>query len=389
MSISPPAGGLGTVNPARQDAKPAVASFIWRPSRGLLAAQGSVVEELGYRHRFWLPDEPMPTDTDIVLVQGPYGSLLPLVRQLSERPASRRPVLAYWFQQSLDMLEPEPARRWLARIFSELRRDSSEAPWASRLAGSLAPGLMSSKGGRLRFLGDILWLRGHGLLDVLALSGTVYARYLEQLGVPSLLVPRGCHPSYGSVLDLPRDVAVVWMGTLRTRRRAHVVHWLREELARRGQAMQIYDGKEKGFIFGEERTRVLNRAMFVLNVYFSRPTDELSIRFYIAAANGAVVLTERMENRYPFVPGKHLVQCSVEEMPDRVMYYVDHPQEWRSISEAMLELMRTELTLKQSVASILARAEAVLNGRGQRAEAQHGTLRGTEVSGGGDERHAT
>jgi hypothetical protein len=202
------------------------------------------------------------------------------------------------------------------------------------------------------------------LLDVLALSSTVYAEYLRQLGIDAILLPRGYHPSYGQVLDLEREVAVVWMGKTRNRHRRWAVYWLRDQLAKRGQVMYIHDGRERGFIFGQERTQILNRAWFVVNV-LPNPTWEVSIRYYMAAANGAAVLTEPGKNQYPFVPGKHLVECPVRDMPDRIMYYLEHEQEWRSMSEAMLGLVTTELTLERSIAAILARAESALQGRYQ------------------------
>jgi hypothetical protein len=343
--------------------KPVVASLVWDLPSQLHEIQAEVVQQLGYSHRFFHFDEGIPSDADILLVQGPYGSLLPLARQLVDYSPQRRPVLAYWFQQSLDMLRPEWMRVSFARKFSDLHRYHREAGWLGYVLDRLVPNIVSSKGARLRFLGDILWLHRHGLLDVLALSSSVYAEYLkQQYGIHSILIPRGYHPSYGRLLDLDRDIAVVWMGKTRTERRKRVISWLREQLAKRGQVMRIHDGQENDLIFGEKRTRILNRARFVLNV-FPHPTWELSIRYFLAATNGAVVLTEPGENRYPFVPGKHLVECAIEGMPDTVMYYLDHEEERCAIANGMINLMKRELTLEHSIANILVDAEKVLECR--------------------------
>jgi hypothetical protein len=343
--------------------KTVVASLVWHLPSELHELQADVVQRLGYQHRFFLFDEPIPSDAKIVLVQGPYGTLLPLTRQLVGCPPECRPVLAYWFQQSLDMRPPEWIRKPLAMIFSDLQRYYREAGRGGHRLGRTATKLVdTTRGGRLRFLGDILWLYHHNLLDVLALSSTVYAKYLAQCGITSILVPRGYHPDYGQILGLKRDIAVVWMGKTRNRRRKRAVYWLREQLEKHGQVMHIYDGEERDFIFGEKRTQILNRAWFVLNV-LPDPTWEVSIRYYVSAANGAVVLTEPGENEYPFVPGKHLVECPIEKMPDTVTYYLEHEGEWRSISDAMSSLMKRDLTLEQSMASILTRAERVLDRR--------------------------
>jgi len=44
-------------------------------------------------------------------------------------------------------------------------------------------------------------------------------------------------------------------------------------------------------------------------------------------------------------------------MADRVMYYLNHREEWCSIAANMRRLMEGELTLEQSLAQILGQAE--------------------------------
>ena len=342
--------------------KPTVASLVWDMPSEIHQLQGDVVEKLGFPHYFFLYNEPIPQEARIVLVQGPYGPLLPLIRQLRERPLRDRPILAYWFQQSLDMQIPNWLQNYLVQLFSDAYRNYHEYGMMGALLEHCAPQFAGKRGRRLGFAGDIIWLHRHGLLDAFAVSSDLYQRYFLNRDIESLLLPRGYHPAYGSLLNLKRDIAVVWMGKTRNRRRARAVYWLREQLQKRGQVMQIYDGKENDFIFGEQRTRILNRAWFVLNV-FPHPTWELSIRYYIAAANGAVVLTEPGKNKYAFVPGKHLVECPIEKMPDTIMYYLAHQEEWRAISHNMLSFMKMDLTLQQSIATILTQAEQIHNRR--------------------------
>jgi len=49
--------------------------------------------------------------------------------------------------------------------------------------------------------------------------------------------------------------------------------------------------------------------------------------------------------------------ASLGEMADRVMYYLNHREEWCSIAANMRRLMEGELTLEQSLAQILGQAE--------------------------------
>lgn len=344
-----------------------VSSLVWNTPGDLFSVQAETIEKLGYAHRIFRFDEPVPAGSNVVFIQGPYGSLLPLVRRLLEFPPEKRPVLVYWFQQSLQLLRLEWANALLARQFSELHRRFEPGSRLFKGLDRAGGGELFKRGKRLGYLGDILWLDARQLLDVLALSSTVYADYLAALRVPSLVVPRGYHPSYGASLNLERDIAAIWMGKLRTRRRSRAIYWLKEQLERRGQSMHVYDGQENPFIYGSRRTEILNRSWFVLNVFFSGPQDELSIRFFIAGANGAVVLTEPGKNRYPFVHGRHLVESPVEEMPEKVAYYLDHREEWAAISRNMLVLLQNELTLERTIARLIERAERILeNGRGER-----------------------
>lgn len=342
--------------------RPTVASLVWKLPSQLHSVQADAVQKLGYPHQFLLYDAAIPQDVRIILIQGPYGSLLPLVRQIAESPLRHRPVLAYWFQQSLSLPGPDWFCKYLSITFSELYRYYNCDRWNHRLVESLTPNFVDSKGKRLGFLGDILWLYEHRLLDVLALSSTVYRDYLQQHHIDSIVVPRGFHPSYGSLLNRKRDIAAVWMGKLRTRRRAKAIYWLRNELEKRGLKMNIYDGQENEFIFGNTRTEILNRTWFVLNVFFSGPTDELSIRYYIAGANGAVVLSEPGANKYPFEPGTHILERKLEEMPDTIMDHIEHREKWQAISDNILKL-RDKITLEDSVAKILSRAELLCRKR--------------------------
>jgi hypothetical protein len=340
--------------------RPEVASLVWKLPSQLHEVQAKVIQEKGYPHQFFFFNEPIPPGTKIVFVQGPYGSLLPFVRNFIQLSRDARPVLVYWFQQSLDMSKNESVRFLLSQPFSDLHRYFGDGGFLVRSLKRIVPSLLETKGARLGYLGDIIWLNRRGLLDVLALSSTEQADYLSKLGVPSIVVPRGYHPDYGSILNLERDIAVVWMGKLRTRRRWKAVHWLKHQMEKRRQKMHIYDGEEKDLIYGDKRTQILNRSWFVLNVFFSGPTDELSIRFVISGANGAVVLSEPGKNKYPFLPGKHLVECPVKEMPEIVMYYLDNKGEWEAISRNMLKFLREEGTLESSVSELLSRAEQIL-----------------------------
>lgn len=341
--------------------KPVVTSYSWDIRGQLYQAQSDAIERLGYQHHCMEENDPIPHETDIILVQGPYGPLTPLIRQLLEYPTEKRPVLVYWFQQSMDFRRPEWLRNYMGIKLSGLQRNLPDSDGLLTKSENAIFGVLSFKGKRLGYLGDILWMNEHGILDVFGLSSSTYIEFFNDIGIDSIMIPRGYHPSYGCLLNQKRDIALVWMGKMRTRRRKKVIYWLKRELNKRGLEMRIYDGKEADFIYGDERTAVLNRTWFVLNVYFSGPTDELSIRYYIAGANGTVVLTEPGENIYPFTSSEHIVECEIEDMPDTIQYYLENADEWSNISQNVYDLVSQEFTLEKSLRKLLNRAVTVLD----------------------------
>jgi hypothetical protein len=343
-----------TVRPALD--APLVATLVWDPSE-LHAAQGHALQRLGYRHCFMDFNAPIPSGVDAVVVQGPGGSLAPLAHQLRMQPPEARPLLLYWFAESLDLQAPAWVSRLATGVFSDLHHGRRMIALLGKLTRRGAPGLVRRRGTRLGFMGDLRWLHTHGLPAVLATSGTVYAEHLSTQGIASIVVPRGYHASYGERRDTPRDIHLLWMGKLRTRRRRAAVRRLQEEMRHRGLAMHVCDGESRPFVFGEQRTELLNRAWFVLNVNAYAPSDELSIRHFISASNGAVVVTEPNANRYPWQAGRHLIECPVAEMPERIAHLVAHPDQWRALADNMHQLITQELTLEHSLVQILAAAQ--------------------------------
>jgi len=342
--------------------KPTVASLVWKTNSGLHHWQGKVVQQLGFPHLFFKYDQPIPGTAAIILIQGPYGSLLPFIRAYIELPQKERPILIYWFQQSLFISMPLWLQYFLGSIYSDMFNHFQHNIFPRTLR-NISNRIKPNGGARFTFFGDIIWLESNNLLDILATPSSEYQKLFKMIGFDSLLIPRGYYPDYGEDLGLDRDIAVLWMGKTRTRRREKIIYQLREQLKKLGLYMHIHDGLEKPFIFGEERTNLLNRTWFVLNILTS-PTDELSIRYYIAAANGAVILTEPGKNEYPFINNVHLVECPPQQMAETVSYYINHPEEWQRISQNAYSLVSQELTLENSISAMLTQAEKLyLNNR--------------------------
>lgn len=344
--------------------EPLISIVYWNKQPGeLMLVQGNALENLGYSHQFFRYDEKIPDKTDIILMQGPYQPIMPLIKQLVSKQNNRRPVLIYWFQQSMHFIEPEILHNIFTKTFSDLHRQFNDTNLPGKVLDKLAPDLVRRKGRRLSFEGDIVWLHRHRLLDVLALSSDYYAEYFAKFGIHTIVIPRGWVSSYGTNLNITRDITALWMGKTRTRRRRNAVYWLQDQLRKQGLNMLIFDGVQNNFIYGNQRTELLNRTKFVINLYFNDARDELSIRYFIAGANGAVVLTEPSIHQYPFIPGVHVVECPIHKMPEVITYYDNHTDEWQKISANMSSLLHNKLTLENSLKVIMDRAITILKSR--------------------------
>src|SRR6185503_16508520 len=93
-------------------------------------------------------------------------------------------------------------------------------------------------------------------------------------------------------LKLERDIDVLWMGKRRNGRRSDLIDRVRAELAQHGVQMYMADGVERPFIFGEERTRLLNRTKIALNVKTRWFNSGFTFRFHTVAGNRCVVVSE-------------------------------------------------------------------------------------------------
>lgn len=331
---------------------PTVVSLVWGEPGEQLLAQGDVVRSLGYEHSFMDFSDDVPPEAGILLIQGPYGSVRPLAKRLLQDPSRRRQlVVVYWFQQNLAVGLPPIIDRFAPAVIHGIASRPARGG-VSGMWRRLIPARLRHPGGRVENLGSLRWLHRHGLVDVQACSSTVFRDRLAREGIEAIVVPRGYHPRYGERRRVERDIAAVWLGKMRSRRRRRIVYGLRDRLSELGLEMRIHDGEDRPFIYGEARTALLNRAKIVVNVHV-RPTDEISIRHYVAMANGAVVLSEPNCNSYPFRAGTHYLESEPGRFADVILDIESYPRRREEIAARAEALITEELSLTNSVATLL------------------------------------
>lgn len=308
-----------------------VGVVFWQPGDGLSTGYCSQIRGWGLEAVEFLWNEPLPPGLDVVLVHGPLGSMAPLAAQLCQLPPAFRPGLAFLMTEQL----PNPGLpEWLRYGGGRLRS------WLERLAYQRGPdgewllrpgwGRVVGKAHRYRYYGDLFWLRREGLLSALAVWSYWTADFLRRRGFDPMIPTRGASPNWGADLKLERDIPVLWLGKIATDRRGRLLRRVRAELAARGVELYVVNGVENPYVFGQERTVLLNRTRIMLNL-LREPWDDNSMRYVLAAHNGALIVSEPTLPHSPYLPGVHRVEAPVDRLAETICYYLEHEPERQEI----------------------------------------------------------
>ncbi len=346
--------------PAPGRAAAAAASFRvavvqWMPLDGMAEAIHAALTTLGHAATLVAWDQPLPRDAQVVFSQGPYGHFLEVPAQLGRLPAAERPLLVHWNDEGLpDLKLPWPvmralggARSWLGRL------PRSSAPAARALAHTPPVRWVNARMHRFSYLGDYHYAYHRGWLTLLVDFSTIYAQLHTQHGLPTLAVPWGSVPGWYADLGLERDIDVLWMGARAGRRRSGLLDRVRSELRALGVEMYVADNEEHPFIFGDERTRLLNRAKITLNLTRTWYDDNF-LRFPIVMPNRSLIVSEPLLPHCPaYVAGTHYVAAPIPDLARTIQHYLQHTAERQRIVAQAYQLVTTTLTLEHCVGRIM------------------------------------
>jgi len=188
----------------------------------------------------------------------------------------------------------------------------------------------------------------HGLPDILVTATLGRCEFLAERGILAHWVPLGYEPSCGQDLGLPRNIDVLFLGAPDVPRRNRLLRRLRKN----GIHVKVMGSYVDPHCWGEHRTELLNRAKILLNLART-PGEFPDLRLILGMANKALVISEPIYRSDPFVPGRHFVSASIEEMPERIRYYLTQNEERGLISEMAYQLITQDITMERSVSRIL------------------------------------
>jgi glycosyltransferase involved in cell wall biosynthesis len=233
------------------------------------------------------------------------------------------------------------------------RLSTSDRDWARLVVNKSPLAWVNNRMFRFRYVGDYHYAYQQGWLDVFADSSIIYADFHRQHGLPALYAPWGATRNSYADLGLKRDIDVLWMGKRATRRRSNLLDRVRHELAARGVQMYVVDGKENPFIHGKKRTYILNRTKITLNLTRTWYDDNYS-RFSMAAPNCSLIVSEPLLPHCPECqPGLHYVSAPVDELADKIIYYLENETERQQIVEQAYQLVTTELAFQNSIKTVM------------------------------------
>jgi hypothetical protein len=291
-----------------------------------------LMELAGYRARN-TTDVPWSFGRDeIVWIQRNVNWFPKIRRQLLATPQDRRPFVVIWHTEPLPL--PPAAGIPTGRLsLKEIGRIIRSDPAASDVYTNYR---------RLRQLAT------HEIPDLLVVSTRSRQEFLAGKGIAAEWVPLGYRPSMGRDLNISRDIDVLFLGVPSDRRRKSALEYLRK----RGVEITVMGGPHDPAVWGEGRTALINRAKVFLNVY--RNPGELSgLRMLLGMANKALVVSEPMYDPAPYVPGRHFVSSTIEDMPEVIERYLRSDVERNAITTEAFSFLTQHLRMNESLKTIL------------------------------------
>ena len=165
----------------------------------------------------------------------------------------------------------------------------------------------------------------------------------------------------------PREVDVIHLGTDTYRRLSALASYADELWDRRSRILlPPVAPKPHGrtdYLVGPDKWEALASAKILLNLHREESSYLEWVRVLEAICNGAVVVTEAVDDAAPLEPGRHYVSGALENLAGLCCALLDEPERLEAIREEAYRLVREELPLSRAVAELANAAESVLAGR--------------------------
>lgn len=287
--------------------------------------------------------DPAVLHGDVVLLLGQPSGCRRTIRQIERTHPQHRPRVGAWL---FEPLPPPQMTLPLMRIATSLSALRTGRTWARPfmrvlsfpLDFGLALHLRAGVGAHsLRFLIDsgafVLRGRDFGWLDAIFVSTEQKRLQLAAWAIPSQFLPIGQQPIFGQDHGRPRDIDVLFVGSVKNRRRKTALAQLTGQL----RALGLTVHQPTSPLWGPARTDMVNRAKIVLHMH-QYVWDTPWMRWYLATANGAVVASEPLSVPHPLRPGIDYLEATPQFARD-IAYLAQN----ETARAAMLAACRTTI----------------------------------------------
>jgi hypothetical protein len=197
----------------------------------------------------------------------------------------------------------------------------------------------------------IAQLMRSGVLNLCVVSSRSRQAYLEQKQIPAEFVPLGYESRMGRDLGTPRDIDVLFVGTLDDSRHRKAIRFIRSH----GIEVHAAGSWTNEAYWGDSRTELINRAKIFLNVQ-RHPGQYSGLRMVLGMGNRSMVVSEPVHDPFPYEPGVHYISTPLEQMPETILRYLADDAARATIADAGHYFVTTQLTMEKSVAAILGHA---------------------------------
>jgi hypothetical protein len=313
------------------------------------------LRKLGHLPKLFPYNLPSLEDMDLLLTFGPLNNILPLWKFNAEREVGNRPLVIHWNTEGIpDLRIPGWVIKYLGELRSKVGRMGYSRSSLERNIYRLRPVAWIDKYFlRYRYYGDYHYAYRKGWLHFLYDTSTLYSEIRTRTGVPTHYAPWGSSDYWYKDLNIDRDIDLLWMGKRGTQRRSQILDYICKELRSREKNIFIADNQQNPYIFGERRTKYLNRAKITLNVTRTWYDDNFS-RFLLAASNRSLVVSEPVLNHCPeFKRDIHYVAAEIKDLPKTILYFLENEQERREIAENAYQLVTKQMPFHEILMKML------------------------------------
>jgi hypothetical protein len=188
-------------------------------------------------------------------------------------------------------------------------------------------------------------------VDLVVVTSRDRAAVLAGFGVVARVVPFGYHAALaGPIVTDPngRDIPAVAIGSGLnwSSRRARGVRACAAQLG----ASRLVVSRPT---WGADRDALLRRSRILLDVH-RIPGNFIGLRILLAAAAGAVLVTEPLDDPWPFEPGRHYVEAALADLTPAIEALLADEPRRRRIVDAAQALITGPLSMASSLRAVLA-----------------------------------